>query len=59
MTGLEMKSNESSRIIEICKLYMHLGNLNEGVAQFLKHIKLYNPVIGTPDLEFQHCEWLS
>ncbi|XP_022926701.1 trafficking protein particle complex subunit 11 isoform X1 [Cucurbita moschata] len=70
ISGLPTRSLSIQRLVEIktvaeqlhfkiSTLLLHSGKVVEAVTWFRQHITLYSRLIGEPDTEFLHWEWMS
>ncbi|PRP75617.1 hypothetical protein PROFUN_07983 [Planoprotostelium fungivorum] len=43
----------------ISRFHLNTNNINEALNQFQRHARVYKPVTGLPQIEYQHWAWLS
>lgn len=70
ISGIPTRSLSIQRLVEIktiaellhfkiSTLLLHSGKVIEAVTWFRQHINLYTRLVGEPDTEFLHWEWMS
>lgn len=70
ISGLPTRSLSIQRLVEIktiaeqlhfkiSTLLLHSGKVIEAVTWFRQHVTLYSRLVGVPDTEFLHWEWMS
>ncbi|XP_038881669.1 trafficking protein particle complex subunit 11 isoform X2 [Benincasa hispida] len=56
---VEVKTIAEQLHFKISTLLLHSGKVTEAVTWFRQHITLYSRLVGEPDTEFLHWEWMS
>ncbi|XP_063238337.1 trafficking protein particle complex subunit 11 [Bacillus rossius redtenbacheri] len=57
--ALEIKTVAGFLNYKLCSLMFQLNLPRDAIAQFKKHVDLFRPRTGVPDLAFEHAAWLS